>query len=87
MKLDQKTPSSQAAWLLTWLQEAGAVCRIDGDGYLKIDLNPVRCIKDKATAEAISRIALSLREEIKALLRAEKVVHQRGAFRRSLTTE
>ncbi len=69
------TPEEEAAALLTWLQAHQAVCEIDADGSLRVDLNPVACIRDHAEADALARVIFSLRDEIKGILLSRGTVH------------
>jgi len=75
MTTEHITSREAAVLLLAWLEARGAICRIDDQGFLRVDLNPVRCIKDYETAERISMSVLALREEIKTILLTERVTH------------
>ena len=73
--MEPGTPRDEASRLLTWLQANGAIVEINADGNLWVDLNPVACITNWEAADAVSTSVLALREEIKALLRAQETVH------------
>lgn len=71
---EKETPQQEAAALLV-LQENHAVCEIDTEGFLRVDLNPCTAIRDHATAHTIARSILGLREELKILLMSQRTVH------------
>ena len=65
------TPFDAAAYLVTELEGKGGVFALDADGYLHTDLSLVGPEPD----EGLVHLVFALRDEIKAILRARKVLH------------
>ena len=69
------TPAETAALFVTWLQRHGAVLTLNEQGYIRCNLDGATCVRDEDHAGVISGAVFALRDEIRAILRAERVRH------------
>jgi hypothetical protein len=60
-------PAEVAPWLLAWVEQNGAVVRLDPEQQLRADLNPLPDMT-AAKADRLSRLILSVRDELRGLL-------------------
>jgi hypothetical protein len=68
---DEPIPLQTGALLLvTWLESRGVDLHIDDHGFLKVNLDPLGPDLGFERADGIATLILSLREEIKRVLRA-----------------
>ena len=68
-------PAEAAGLLVSILTRRGAVFTLDADGYFRCDLNGVKDIVDHDDAAGLAKCVLALRDEIRAVLLAERVQH------------
>lgn len=68
------TPREAAACLVAILQRRGAVFSLTAAGYVHCNLDPSD-VSTHEEAEDLAQCVLALREEIKALLREDRVQH------------
>jgi hypothetical protein len=62
----------EAGGVLAWLRRQGADVSLDAERNLRVSLDSVVWIRDHETADAIARLVLSLRDEIREQLIAER---------------
>ena len=73
--IHQMMPAEAAAELKAWLARRGAVFSLTEHDEVRCDLNGVADIRTEADAERISIVVLTLRDELRVILRAEKTTH------------
>ena len=61
------TQAEVAPWLLAWLEQNGARLSLDAEQRLRVDLDPLPDM-NAARADRLSRLILSVRDELRDLL-------------------
>jgi hypothetical protein len=67
-------PEEAAALFLAHIEARGASARLDDEGYVKVDLNGISGLtEDKAAA--LARGVIALADQLRAILKARRVIH------------